>query len=370
MKSVIMITFGKFLMIFCRSLVLPPQAKIVDRSDPAALHTSLLKTWKAFLTRCCSRVMFDPPFLPFVNCAHNHCRTLPLHQQHSTIVKHSRPHHSLRLKRLFGIFGSTDQPKVFQCPASVRVLHSCVVNMSSGARHSWEAGDVHLQSSGGRALDEHDETWSADDVDDNDPKLAVDLATQACLHNLLDLADETKMSAKDVRVLCWYASKAGMSDDVKTHHRGTNLRHLDSVLDFAERQSQFLQVASGGHSKARRFTEHLRHVRVARKRGVQRGSKGDAGLSGWLCLAKTTNGLPKNYHEHPVVKRKFNEDVCPVAIHMDAVPYSLNDSAVGIWLVNMLSVQRHSMCIVRKLRDDTLYDKCFLEPNIYEFFER
>ena len=77
--------------------------------------------------------------------------------------------------------------------------------MSSGALHNWEAA----------GNDEHDETWRTDDVDDNDPKLAVDLATQAFLDYLLDHADESKISAKDVCVLCWYAPKAAMSDDVR-----------------------------------------------------------------------------------------------------------------------------------------------------------
>ena len=61
--------------------------------------------------------------------------------------------------------------------------------MSSGARHSWEA--VQMQSSGTvPELAEHDETRGAHDVDDNDPKLAVDSGTQACLDYLLDLANE------------------------------------------------------------------------------------------------------------------------------------------------------------------------------------
>ena len=52
--------------------------------------------------------------------------------------------------------------------------------MSSGARHSWEA--VQMQSFGAvPELADHDETRGADDVDDNDPKLAVDLATKAFL---------------------------------------------------------------------------------------------------------------------------------------------------------------------------------------------
>ena len=58
--------------------------------------------------------------------------------------------------------------------------------------------------------------------------------------------------------------------------------------------------------------------------------EGDAGLSERLCLAQTTSGLPKNYHEHPVVKRNPNEDVLAVALYMDAVPFSLTVSVVVI----------------------------------------
>ena len=43
-----------------------------------------------------------------------------------------------------------------------------------------------------------------------------------------------------------------------------------------------------------------------------------------------------------------NEDVFPVALNMDAVPCSLTDSVVGMWLVNLLSGQWHPMCIVRQ----------------------
>ena len=69
------------------------------RGDHAALHTSFLRTWTAFLTRYCSRVVFEPPTSPFVRCPHNDCQTMPLHQHRSTIFKHFRPQHSLILKR-------------------------------------------------------------------------------------------------------------------------------------------------------------------------------------------------------------------------------------------------------------------------------
>ena len=128
--------------------------------------------------------------------------------------------------------------------------------MSSDARHSSEAADVQIQSSVTMSeLYEHDETWRADDVDDNDPKLAVDMATHAFLHYLLGLTDESKVSAKDVFVMCWYVSKAGMSDDVgrigvrRDAPSGHHQRHLDSVLAFAESQSQFYKLQVVGTRK-------------------------------------------------------------------------------------------------------------------------
>ena len=54
-----------------------------------------------------------------------------------------------------------------------------VGNPTTAARqHSWEAADVHMQSSGAvPEHDEHDETWGGDDVDDHDPKLTKHFLT-------------------------------------------------------------------------------------------------------------------------------------------------------------------------------------------------
>ena len=95
---------------------------------------------------------------------------------------------------------------------------------------------------------------------------------------------------------------------------GRYQRHLDSVLDFAERQSQFykLQVVGIRKQDASRSTFDM--CVVPGHEVFNAEVEGDAGLSERLCHAQTTNGLPKNYHEHPVVKRNPNEDVFPVAL--------------------------------------------------------
>ena len=145
-----------------------------------------------------------------------------------------------------------------------------------------------------------------------------------------------------------------MSDDVgRSGFRpdapsGHYQRHSDSVLDFAERQSQFykLQVGSSRKQDSSRSTFDM--CVVPGHEVFNAEVEGNAGLSEQLCHATPTSGLPKNYHEHPVVKRNPNEDVFPVAWHMNAVPHPFTDSVVGIWFVNLLSGQRHPVCIVRK----------------------
>ena len=86
--------------------VLPSKAEVVDRSHRVTSHKSLLRTWRASLTRCCLRVVFDPAVLPCVWCAHNPCQNLPPLPQHSTAFKHFRPQHSSRLDHYLWYFCS------------------------------------------------------------------------------------------------------------------------------------------------------------------------------------------------------------------------------------------------------------------------
>ena len=163
-------------------------------------------------------------------------------------------------------------------------------------KHSWEAADVHMQSSAAVAeLDEHDEAWGADDVDDNDPNLAVDLATPAILDYLLDLADESKRDALGFAL---------------THHRDTTSGIW--VLYLTSQRSQFckLQVVVTRKQDASRITFDMCLVpgRSVRNLKVMLGCRSGSSTC-W-----TTNGLPKHYREHPVVKRNANEDVFPVAL--------------------------------------------------------
>ena len=57
--------------------------------------------------------------------------------------------------------------------------------------------------------------------------------------------------------------------------------------------------------------------------------------------------FPPLYDSHPVVTQSA-EPVLPVALYIDAVPYTLTDSVIGFWMINVLTGRRHLFLILRK----------------------
>ena len=76
--------------------------------------------------------------------------------------------------------------------------------------------------------------------------------------------------------------------------------------------------------------------------------RGDNDLRGQLQYAVDNEQLPKCYYMHPVVLSAFGELVLPCAIFIDGLPYSLNDSVIGFWLVNLLTGCRYLLGTLRK----------------------
>jgi len=56
------------------------------------------------------------------------------------------------------------------------------------------------------------------------------------------------------------------------------------------------------------------------------------------------------YYSNPVVEAGMEDGelVLPTALYMDGVPYSLTDSVVGVWLVNLVTGNRSLLAMVRK----------------------
>jgi hypothetical protein len=67
-----------------------------------------------------------------------------------------------------------------------------------------------------------------------------------------------------------------------------------------------------------------------------------------LAELKASGDLPRAYVEHPVVCANPNEPVIPIAMFMDAVPYTHTDSVLGCWGLNVLTNERFLFGVIRK----------------------
>ena len=74
----------------------------------------------------------------------------------------------------------------------------------------------------------------------------------------------------------------------------------------------------------------------------------DVGLLTKLQELKAAGDLPPVYTDHPVVREHPGEPVIPIAIFIDAVPYSQTDSVLGCWCLNVVTGIRFLWAVFRK----------------------
>jgi hypothetical protein len=75
----------------------------------------------------------------------------------------------------------------------------------------------------------------------------------------------------------------------------------------------------------------------------------DASFRTALIDKRDSGELPCSYFEHPVVQGHVgDEPVAAVGLFVDAVPYSLTDSAIGFWLFCLITGRRFLMGVLRK----------------------
>jgi hypothetical protein len=73
-------------------------------------------------------------------------------------------------------------------------------------------------------------------------------------------------------------------------------------------------------------------------------------ISDWedkLNAAIDNEDFPASYDTHPVVQ-SATRPVVPVALFIDALPYSNVDSLIGFWIINLLTEARHLVIALRK----------------------
>lgn len=203
---------------------------------------------------------------------------------------------------------------------------------------SWETGRAH----GG----------NQSESDSDDMHCSPLQAGERLVEMLLDLQFAGKLSAKQLCVICHWASLAGCEGPAKTFayspaaQTGKYQRHLDRVTNAHDFFESLYMIRVPGYNKfdASRAVHELPvrppHEAVAEEIGADRS------------ILDKLSDIPRydwgeNYRHHPVAKDASFEAV-PLALYVDGVPFTKKGSMIVFQVVNLLSDSRHLACVLRK----------------------
>ena len=141
-------------------------------------------------------------------------------------------------------------------------------------------------------------------------------------------------------------AKYGMRPGRQTGHYS---RFVKSKLGIHTRSTEHYSLdvpAVLKHDFSR--TSHVLQVRPLHEI-VHSWATRDTTLRESLNRAVTDRTVPPNYYTNPIVIASEPTALpVPVSIYIDAVPYTLTDSVVAIWVQNLISQQRSVIALIRK----------------------
>ena len=161
------------------------------------------------------------------------------------------------------------------------------------------------------------------------------------------------ISARTFCVLCYWAGLAGMPDvsQYGMHPNtasGNYKKFLDKAVGAKDFQNMLYELPVVGlrkHDLSR--ASHMLKVLPPHEL-INEELSNDPSVDMRLSEATEEKNLPAAYFSHPVVVQNPHDNVVPLSLYMDGVPYSHTDGVIGFWIINMLSGVRHLCAIVRK----------------------
>ena len=159
------------------------------------------------------------------------------------------------------------------------------------------------------------------------------------------------LTAKDYCILMYLAGKMGIAAARKHGLKpgspsGHFNRKVEKVLGFYTDTDMYVVSMPGRTSKAVTRTVTSCPTFIPHEL-VEDECKDNDVFFDTLEVMVDNMDLPPAYYSHPVVLASTGP-VCPLAIFIDAVPYSHTDSIVGWWVVNLVTNKRHLFCTLRK----------------------
>ena len=200
-------------------------------------------------------------------------------------------------------------------------------------RHSWEDPIA----AHGAAADE----WGAYDSDDGEcvPEFSPG---QEFVQAMLDLLLIRTLNAKQFCTLMHLAGKAGIAEAVRYGHRpgansGHYSRHLDPILRWRKHDASLLAINVPTFSRSMICRTVTKMPIFAVHEHLAYDFANEVGGRTRLREAVQEQRLPPCYYNHPVVRSAGESWVIPLAVYLDFVPYAINDSVLGIWVVNLMN---------------------------------
>lgn len=229
----------------------------------------------------------------------------------------------------------------------LRNLRASLVTMKRARpSHSWEETT-------------HRHTWESDEEGAREKPLdpeeyTVDECVEEFVGLLLSMLTSGCISARLFCELCFWSAGFSGNETLRKYSRkpgnnsGHYARHLDAVLGTNERKAQRYTLAVPGHQRHDLARTMHRIPVVLGHEALADEMASDSSLSVRLAEAKEADLLPPTYFTHPIVVNAGGAPVLPIALYCDAIPYSRTDSAIGFWLVNMVSGAHHLLVVMRK----------------------
>lgn len=230
---------------------------------------------------------------------------------------------------------------------NLRTLQTLRYHMSS---HSWETTHAWERGGDGQAVGgqpyqpwDDDEAWGVcSDSEVETPPLSP---AQELLAFLISLLHGGFLSARQFCVICYWAGKCGivLLAEYGLHpnaHSGKYKAKTDRVTGARRDIEKLYSFEVPGHNKH----DLERTVQTCWMRPAHEPidpQVKDPVFRHNLSAARANKDLPNCYYDHPVVKASGDDPVAPFGIFTDALPYSLTDSAIGWWLINLVTKTAH-----------------------------
>ena len=209
--------------------------------------------------------------------------------------------------------------------------------------HAWEVSDEEIDPFAGVSVDSDSEA-------EPEPRQA---AAAEFLEVLMGLYFASALSAGVFCVLCYWAWKAGMPGRVQDYAKAPGAQsgkyqdHLNGILGFNAMKHKMYNLEVVGNRRHDLSRTKFDLPVMPLHESIAQEIDEDPTLLVRLQEKLDDGTLPESYYDNPVVEGSA-DPVMPIAIYIDGVPYSLTDSVVAVWVMNLISGVRHLVALVRK----------------------